>query len=128
MKPEDLLFAKTHEWVAVDGDTATVGISDFAVKLLTDIVYLALPKIGTRFSPGQSMGEIESVKAVSDVYSPVSGEVIAVNESLPDNLMLLTSSPFEKAWIVRIRMTDTAQLKQLMGYADYRKHCEKDGH
>ncbi len=128
MNPSDLRFAKTHEWVAVEGDVATIGISDFAVKLLTDIVYLALPKLGSHFSPGESMGEIESVKAVSEVYAPVKGEVIAVNEGLPDNLSLLSDSPFEKAWIARIRMTEPNQAGQLLSYSDYRIHCEKDGH
>lgn len=128
MKPEELRFAKTHEWVAVNGDIATIGISDFAVKLLTDIVYLALPKIGRRFTPGESMGEIESVKAVSDVYAPVGGEVTEVNETLPDNLALLTESPFEKAWIAKLRITDPSQIRQLLSYADYQKHCEAEGH
>lgn len=128
MNPESLRFAKTHEWVSVDGTTATVGISDFAVKLLTDIVYLALPAVGRKFTPGESMGEIESVKAVSDVYAPVSGEVIEVNSSLPDNLGLLTDSPFEKAWIVRLRMSDPSQVNQLLSYADYQRHCESGAH
>ena len=128
MKPDDLRFTKTHEWVAVEGGVATIGVSDFAVKLLTDIVYLALPKIGRRFSPGESMGEIESVKAVSDVYAPVTGEVIAVNEALPDNLAILSESPFEKAWIAKLRMADPSQVGQLLTYADYQKHCDKDGH
>ena len=128
MNPEQLRFAKTHEWVAVEGDVATVGISDFAVKLLTDIVFLALPAIGKQSSPGESMGEIESVKAVSDVYAPVSGEILEVNGSLPDNLGLLNDSPFEKAWVAKIRMSKPEQLSQLMSYSDYQKHCENDGH
>ncbi len=128
MSPESLRFAKTHEWVSADGDVATIGISDFAVKLLTDIVFLALPAIGKKFAPGESMGEIESVKAVSDVYAPVRGEVIEVNEQLPDNLALLNESPFEKAWIAKIRMSDASQLNQLMSFSDYAQHCECGGH
>ena len=128
MKTESLRFAKTHEWVLVDGDIATIGISDFAVKLLTDIVYLALPAVGKKFSPGESMGEIESVKAVSDVFAPVSGEVVAVNDNLPDNLSLLNESPFEKAWIAKIRMADSSQVNQLLTYADYQTHCASAGH
>ena len=81
MRLDNLRFAKTHEWVAVDGDVATIGISDFAVKLLTDIVYLSLPAVGKKFSPGESIGEIESVKAVSEIYAPVQGEVTAINEA-----------------------------------------------
>ena len=128
MSPESLRFAKTHEWVSADGDVATIGISDFAVKLLTDIVFLALPAIGKKFAPGESMGEIESVKAVSDIYAPVQGEVIAVNSSLPDNLTLLNDSPYEKAWILKIRMSDPSQVQSLLRCADYQKHCERDGH
>ncbi|MBC7968244.1 MAG: glycine cleavage system protein GcvH [Fuerstia sp.] len=128
MKPDDLRFAKTHEWVAVDGDVATVGISDFAVKLLTDIVYLSLPAVGKKFSPGESIGEIESVKAVSDVYAPVKGEVIAVNDVLPDNLTLLNDSPYDKAWILKFRMADPSQVNNLLTYAEYQKHCESATH
>ncbi len=128
MKPVDLRFAKTHEWVAVDGDVATVGISDFAVKLLTDIVYLSLPAVGKKFSPGESIGEIESVKAVSDVYAPVEGEVIAVNEALPDNLTLLNDSPYDKAWVLKFRMADPSQVKSLLTYAEYLKQCESATH
>ena len=128
MNPNDLRFAKTHEWVAVEGDIATIGISDFAVKLLTDIVYLSLPAIGKRFSPGESMGEIESVKAVSEIYAPIQGEVIAVNNGLPDNLTLLNDSPYEKAWILKFRMADPAQVNDLFSHAEYQKHCESATH
>lgn len=128
MKPDDLRFAKTHEWVAVDGDVATVGISEFAVKLLTDIVYLSLPAVGKKFSPGESMSEIENVKAVSDVYAPIRGEVIAVNEDLPDNLTLLNDSPYEKAWILKLRMADPSQVNNLLHYAEYQKHCDSATH
>jgi glycine cleavage system H protein len=128
MNPENLKFTKTHEWVSVDGDVATVGISDFAVKLLTDIVFLALPKVGKSFKRGESMGEIESVKAVSDVYAPLQGEVIAVNESLPDQLALLSDSPFDKAWIVRLKISDPSQLNDMMNHADYVRHCDTAGH
>ena len=128
MKPDDLRFAKTHEWVAVVGDVATVGISDFAVKLLTDIVYLSLPAIGKKFSPGESIGEIESVKAVSEIYAPVQGEVTAINETLPDNLTLLNDSPYDKAWVLKIRMADPSQVNSLLTFAEYQKHCESATH
>ena len=128
MKPDDLRFAKTHEWVAVDGDIATVGISDFAVKLLTDIVYLSLPAVGKKFSPGESIGEIESVKAVSEIYAPVQGEVLAINKELPDNLTLLNDSPYEKAWILKFRMADPSQVNNLLSHAEYLKHCENATH
>jgi len=128
MKPDDLRFAKTHEWVAVEGDIATVGISDFAVKLLTDIVYLSLPAVGKKFSPGESIGEIESVKAVSEIYAPVQGEVTAINEALPDNLALLNDSPYDKAWILKFRMADPSQVNSLLSHAEYLKHCENATH
>ncbi len=128
MKPDHLRFAKTHEWVAVDGDVATVGISDFAVKLLTDIVYLSLPAVGKKFSPGESIGEIESVKAVSEIYAPVQGEVTAINEALPDNLTLLNESPYDKAWILKFRMADPSQVNHLLSHAEYLKHCQNATH
>ncbi|RLT21140.1 MAG: glycine cleavage system protein GcvH [Planctomycetota bacterium] len=128
MKPDHLRFAKTHEWVAVDGDVATVGISDFAVKLLTDIVYLSLPAVGKKFSPGESIGEIEGVKAVSEIYAPVQGEVTAINEALPDNLTLLNESPYDKAWILKFRMADPSQVNHLLSHAEYLKHCQNATH
>ena len=128
MTPESLRFAKTHEWVASDGAVATIGISDFAVRLLTDIVFLELPRVGRTVRQSATIGEIESVKAVSDLYAPVDGEVIEVNTSLPDNLALLSESPFDKAWIARIRLSNPEQVEQLMDYAAYKLHCEKDGH
>ena len=128
MKPDKLRFAKTHEWVAVDGDIATVGISAFAVKLLTDIVYLSLPAVGKKFSPGESIGEIESVKAVSEIYAPVQGEVTAINKALPDSLTLLNESPYDKAWILKFRVSDPTQVNSLLSYAEYQKHCESATH
>ena len=126
MAPANLKYAKTHEWLSLNGDVGTIGISDFAVKELTDLVYMGLPNVGKKLTAGEVFGEIESVKAVSDVYAPVTGEVIAVNEALPDNLAMLSESPFEKAWIAKLRMTDPSQVSQLLAYSDYQKHCEKD--
>ena len=125
---DNLRFAKTHEWVAVEGDVATIGISDFAVKLLTDIVYLSLPAVGKKFSPGESIGEIESVKAVSEIYAPVQGEVTAINHELPDHLTLLNESPYERAWILRFRMADPTQVNHLLSHAEYLTHCESAAH
>lgn len=123
MDPETLYFAKTHEWVSVTGNVATVGITDFAVRLLTDIVYLSLPVAGKVYRPGQAMGEVESVKAVSDIYAPVSGEVLEVNSGLPDQLQLLSESPFERAWIVKLKLSDASELENLMNRAQYLQHC-----
>jgi glycine cleavage system H protein len=132
MKPESLLFAKTHEWVAVANEggqkVATVGISDFAVEALTDLVFIELPKVGRQVKAGESFCEVESVKAVSDIYAPVAGEVTAVNEKLPDDLELLSNDPFEKGWIAKLKVTDDSGLKNLMDYAAYKKMCEEEAH
>jgi len=132
MKPESLLFAKTHEWVAVATEggqkVATIGISDFAVEALTDLVFIELPKVGRQVKAGESFCEVESVKAVSDIYAPVAGEVTAVNDKLPDDLELLSKDPFEKGWIAKLKVTDDSGLKNLMDYAAYKKMCEEDAH
>ena len=128
MNAETLRFTKTHEWVSVDGDIAVIGISDFAVKLLTDIVFMDLPKTGKKVRQSESIGEIESVKAVSDLYAPIDGEIIEVNADLPDNLALLSDSPFDKAWIAKIRMSAPEQVAALMNHDAYLHHCATDGH
>lgn len=128
MNPQELRYAKTHEWVATNGDVAVIGISDFAVKLLTDIVFLELPKVGRAVRQAESIGEIESVKAVSDLYAPLDGEIIEVNTGLPDNLALLSDSPFDKAWIAKIRMSSPQQTDQLLDSAAYLKHCQAEAH
>ena len=132
MKPEPLLFAKTHEWIAVASEggqkVATVGISAFAVETLTDLVFLELPKVGRTVKAEESFCEVESVKAVSDVYAPVAGEVIAVNASLPDRLETLSTDPYGEGWIAKIRITDDAGLAKLMKYTDYQKQCSEESH
>ncbi len=130
MKPEELLYAKTHEWVFLteeaDIKVATVGISAFAVEALTDLVYLELPEIGRQVSAGDSFGEIESVKAVSDLYSPVTGEVVAVNDQLPDTLEILNDDPYGPGWIARIKISDEAEIDQLMDFTAYQKLCAEE--
>jgi glycine cleavage system H protein len=116
----DLKFAKTHEWVRHEsGGLATVGISAYAVEALTDLVFMQLPSVGRRVKAGESIGEIESVKAVSDLYAPVSGEIVAVNESLPGSLETLGKDPYGEGWIVRIRPDDPAELSGLLDRAAY---------
>jgi glycine cleavage system H protein len=113
-------FAKTHEWIRLDDDgIATVGISAYAVEALTDLVFMQLPKVGRRVKAGESIGEIESVKAVSDFYAPVSGEVVEVNASLPNNLETLGQDPLGAGWLVKIRLTDAAELASLLDQAAY---------
>ena len=131
MKPEELLFAKTHEWVnlAEEGGQkiATVGISAFAIEQLTDLVFLDLPEVGAQVKTNEPFGEIESVKAVSDVYSPVCGEVIAVNGSLADNLETFNADPYGEAWLIKVKVEDEATLTELLDYEHYQKQCAEEG-
>ena len=130
MNPENLLFAKTHEWVAVADEggqkVATVGLTKFAVEALTDLVFIELPKVGRQVKAEESFCEVESVKAVSDVYAPVTGEVVAVNESLPDNLETLSRDPYGEGWIARIKITDDNALARLMDHTAYKKQCAEE--
>ena len=128
MTAENLKYTKTHEWVAVEGDTATIGISEFAVHLLSDLTYADLPAVGKKITQGQPFGEVESVKAVSDLYAPVSGEVVARNETLPDHLELLTKEPFGAGWMVKVRVADATELSKLLDHAAYQAHCETEKH
>lgn len=131
MKPEQLLYSKTHEWVYVETDDsgakiATLGLSAFALEALTDLVYIDLPAIGCKVSAGGTFGEIESVKAVSDLYSPVDGEVVEVHASVADNLEGLADDPYGDGWLVKIKIGDEAGLDQLMDHAAYQKQCEQE--
>ncbi len=130
MKPEELLYAETHEWVHVsqedDAKVVTIGISAFAVEQLTDLVYMELPEVGRSVQAGEVIGEVESVKAVSPLFSPVPGEITAVNSSLPDNLETLTADPYDAGWIVKVRLTDEAALSNLKDFAAYQKQCESE--
>jgi glycine cleavage system H protein len=128
MDPRSLKYARTHEWVHVEGDLATIGISDFAVKELTDLVYIDLPSVGSTVSTGDNLGEVESVKAVSDLYAPIGGEIVEVNEQLPDNLQLLSDEPYDAGWIVKIRMSDPAALEDLLDQPAYLQHCADESH
>lgn len=128
MDPASLKYTKSHEWAAVEGDTATVGISDFAVNLLSDLVFADLPPVGKKITQGQPFGEVESVKAVSDLYAPVSGEVIARNDKLPENLDLLTSSPFDAGWMIKVKMSNPGELSSLLNQTSYKAHCDAEKH
>lgn len=130
MNPESLLFAKTHEWVAVaetgGAKIATIGISKHAVEALTDLVFIELPKVGRSVDAEESFCEVESVKAVSDVYSPVTGEVTEVNEPLADQLEVLSDDPYGKGWIAKVKITDEGSLAGLMDYEAYEKMCAEE--
>ena len=131
MKPEELLFAESHEWAHIaeqDGaKVATIGISANAVEALTDLVYMDLPAEGTAATAGGSFGEVESVKATSELYSPVDGEIIAVNTSLPDNLEILNSDPYGEGWIIKVKMSSDDAVAKLLDYEAYKKQCD-EGH
>lgn len=116
----ELKFAKTHEWIRPEADgLATVGISAYAVEALTDLVFMQLPAVGKRVKAGESFGEIESVKAVSDLYAPVSGEIVAVNTALPGQLDLLGKDPYGSGWVMKIRPDDPAELTGLLDQTAY---------
>lgn len=123
--PKNLKYTKTHEWVKVDGDTATVGITDAAQNELGDITYLELPDAGEAVSLGEPFGVVESVKAASDVYSPIDGEVIERNEEAIDSPELINQSPYEKAWLLKVKLADPAQLDALLSNADYDAYAEE---
>ena len=122
MYPDNFRYTKEHEWVRAEGDTGTVGITDHAQEELGDIVYVDLPKVGTQIEAGKSLGSVESVKAVSDIYSPVSGEVMEINTSLADAPEKLNSDPHGEAWLVKIRLSAPEETQNLMTAADYQSY------
>lgn len=125
--PDDLKYAASHEWVKVDDDgVATVGISDHAQDALGDIVFVELPEVGTTLNAKDEVSVVESVKAASDVYSPVSGEITAVNEELLDSPETVNSSPYENGWFYKIKLSDEAELDELMDAEAYADHCENE--
>ena len=115
----ELKFTQTHEWVKADGDVATVGISDYAQSELGEIVFVELPKVGSKVEVGEALGTIESYKTVSDLMCPVSGEVVEVNSALADSPQLVNESALDEGWLVKIKMTDPAQLDALMTAEQY---------
>jgi glycine cleavage system H protein len=131
MNPKDLLYAETHEWVRVTQEggrkVGAVGITAFAIEQLTDLVHMVLPKVGDQVRAGQPFGEVESVKAVSDLYSPVDGEVIAVHSDLVNKLETLGSDAYSGGWMIKVAISDESSLKRLMDAAAYEKQCASEG-
>jgi glycine cleavage system H protein len=121
MVPGDLRYTKDHEWVRVDGDTATIGVTDFAASQLGDVVFVDLPSAGKAVEQFATFGVVESVKAVSDLYAPVSGEVVEVNGELGGNPELVNSDPFGAGWMIKVRLGDAAQVGELLDAAGYEK-------
>jgi glycine cleavage system H protein len=117
--PDDLRYARNHEWVRTDGSMVRMGISDYAQDALGDVVYVELPKVGTTVERGEAFSEVESTKSVSDVYAPVSGRVVEVNDALDNNPELINSDPYGDGWFVVIEATDLGQLDDLSNAADY---------
>jgi len=126
MYPEDLKYTETHEWIRADKDIGTVGITDFAVKELTDIVYVELPSVGGKVVKGSSFGTIESVKAVSDLNSPVSGQVLEINEELSRKPEIITQDPYTKGWMIKVKIEDLAELDNLMDAEKYKEWVKKE--
>ncbi len=122
MVPEGLLYSKEHEWVKVEGDVATLGITSFAQEQLGDVVFVELPSPGEQVRQFASLGVVESVKAASDVYAPVSGEVVERNLAVIEKPELVNQSPYERGWMVKVRLTDKGELKKLLAPEDYRAH------
>ncbi len=128
MNPQQLRYTPTHEWVHISdhpagGKLATVGLSAFALEALTDLVYIELPQPGRQVAAGEAMAEIESVKAVSEIYSPVAGQIVEVNSAIADNLDQLSNDPYGAGWLVKIRLADESGLERLLDYAAYQRQC-----
>lgn len=127
--PAGLYFSKSHEWAKIDGDVATLGVSDFAQNELGDITYLELPEPGTTITQGDPLGVIESVKAASDIYTALSGEVLETNPDVVDSPELVNSSPYDKAWLVKVRLSDPSEVNNLMDSETYTTFAaEQSGH
>ncbi|HEV2106727.1 MAG TPA: glycine cleavage system protein GcvH [Thermomicrobiales bacterium] len=126
--PPDLKYTKTHEWVKIDGDRVTIGITDYAQGELGDITYLELPEIGDDLSQAKPLGVVESVKAASDIYAPVDGEVVERNAEVIEAPDLVNSSPYDKAWLLKIRLNDASQVDELMDASAYDGFVESATH
>ncbi|GAU45016.1 hypothetical protein TSUD_94510 [Trifolium subterraneum] len=122
----NLKYADSHEWVKVDGNSATIGITDHAQDHLGDVVYVELPEVGAAVTQGDGFGAVESVKATSDINSPVSGKVVEINEELSNSPALVNSSPYENGWIIKVELSDSSELNKLMDSEQYTKFCEEE--
>jgi len=124
--PENLHYSKDHEWVRIEGDTGVIGITDHAQHQLGDVVYVELPKVGDSFDAHEVFGSVESVKAVSELYCPVSGEVAEVNESLQDDPEKVNTDPYEGAWMIRLRLKTAGEVDKLMNAAEYEDYTKAE--
>jgi glycine cleavage system H protein len=127
--PEDNRYAKSHEYTHLEGDVATIGITDYAQKELGDVVFVELPQVGSELEAGDELGSIESVKAVSELFSPVTGKVVEINEALADNPALVNTDPYGDGWMIRIHVSDATEVDELMTAEEYEEYIEKEsGH
>lgn len=126
--PDNLKYTKTHEWILVDGDVGTVGITDYAQQELGDVTYLELPDTGQSVAAGEPFGVVESVKAATDIYAPLDGEVVERNDGVVETPEVINSSPYEGAWLIKVRIADPSQLDSLMGPAEYSTFAEGASH
>jgi glycine cleavage system H protein len=126
MYPPDLHYTKQHEWVRLSGDLSVIGITDYAQQELGDIVYVDLPRVGTKVEQGKVMGSVESVKAVSDIYAPVSGEVLQINDTLATAPEKLNESPHGDGWLVKVRLSAPEEIQGLLAAADYEKYVAEE--
>ena len=127
-QPDGLMYSKEHEWLKVDGDTGTIGITDYAQNSLGDIVYVELPRVGQAVSQFQAIGVVESVKAVSDLFTPVGGEVIEVNPALENDPALVNREPFDGGWLYKVRLADIGEREALLSPADYDAFVAEQAH
>lgn len=125
--PEELKYTEEHEWVLTEGELVTIGITDFAQDQLGDVVFVELPDEGATVEAGKVFGVVESVKAVSDIYCPISGEVVEINSELVDSPETLNTSPYEDAWMIKVQPSDSSQLDDLMDASAYQKFIEEEG-
>ncbi|GAV23357.1 glycine cleavage system protein GcvH [Carboxydothermus pertinax] len=125
--PKDLKYSREHEWIKVDGNIGIVGITDFAQKSLGDIVFIELPGVGDEITAGDTFGVVESVKAASDLYAPVSGKVLEVNEEVIDSPQLVNEDPYGKGWMIKVEISNEAELEELLSPEDYEKLLEEEG-
>ncbi len=126
MYPQELLYTKDHEWIRVDESTGTIGITDYAQKELGDVVFVELPKRGDHLTASEAFGTVESVKAVSEIYSPVTGVVTAVNGKLQNNPELLNADPHGEAWLVEVELSDRSEVEKLMTAEEYEAYLQKE--
>ena len=126
MTPEDSRYAKSHEYVHVEGDVGTIGITDYAQKELGDVVFVELPQVGTQLELGDELGSIESVKAVSELFAPVSGEVVEINESLAEKPELVNTDPYGDGWMIKVKLSAPDEVDELMSAEDYEDYIQTE--